>query len=197
MQFFPDYRITLTSHLNHAQLSRNRSSQKMVHLTDCTSLTQYIMIHLSPRQKTPRTRWWLWSKTFRDYECDIKLVEDFETVVHMLRSYFGFFKLVHTYESTLRFFSYDRCFLNFEYAGRGLRLTDHTFSDGTKDYEHVHTIHECKHNFVSLSIFWSGMITICRWPYSKSLMHLVVLDGPRMSSRKFPPRSLCHLDSCN
>ena len=43
-------------------------------------------------------------KVSRDYECGIKLGEDFETVVHELRVYFRFFKLAHTCESTLRFF---------------------------------------------------------------------------------------------
>jgi hypothetical protein len=42
-----------------------------------------------------------------DYKCGIKLGEDFETVVHELRTYFGFFKLRRTCESILRFFSYD------------------------------------------------------------------------------------------
>jgi hypothetical protein len=42
-----------------------------------------------------------------DYECGIKSGEDFETAVHELRAYFGFFKLARTCESTLRFFSYD------------------------------------------------------------------------------------------
>jgi hypothetical protein len=43
-------------------------------------------------------------KSSRDYECGIKSGEDFETTVHELREYFGFFKLAHTCESTLRFF---------------------------------------------------------------------------------------------
>jgi hypothetical protein len=46
-------------------------------------------------------------KASRDYECGIKSGEDFETAVHELRAYFGFFKLARTCESTLRFFSYD------------------------------------------------------------------------------------------
>ncbi len=46
-------------------------------------------------------------KVLRDYECGIKLGEDFETVVHELRAYFGFFKIGRTCESILRFFSYD------------------------------------------------------------------------------------------
>ena len=33
-------------------------------------------------------------KTSRDYACGIKLDEDFETAVHELRAYFGFFKLL-------------------------------------------------------------------------------------------------------
>jgi hypothetical protein len=31
-------------------------------------------------------------KASRDYECGIKSGEDFETTVHELRAYFGFFK---------------------------------------------------------------------------------------------------------
>ncbi len=46
-------------------------------------------------------------KDSRDYECGIKLDEDFETSVHELRVYFGFFKLAHTCESILRFYTYD------------------------------------------------------------------------------------------
>ena len=46
-------------------------------------------------------------KSSRDYTCVIKVDEDFETVVHELRTYFGFFKLVHTCESILCFYSYD------------------------------------------------------------------------------------------
>ncbi len=37
-------------------------------------------------------------KVSRDYECGIKMDEDFETSVHESREYFGFFKLVHTCE---------------------------------------------------------------------------------------------------
>jgi hypothetical protein len=46
-------------------------------------------------------------KVSRDYVCGIKSGEDYETAVHELRAYFGFFKLELTCESTLRFFSYD------------------------------------------------------------------------------------------
>jgi hypothetical protein len=46
-------------------------------------------------------------KSSRDYESVIKSSEDFETAVHELKAYFGFFKLTHTCESTLRFFLYD------------------------------------------------------------------------------------------
>ncbi len=46
-------------------------------------------------------------KASRDYVCGIKSGEDFETAVHELRAYFGFFKMTLTCESTLRFFSYD------------------------------------------------------------------------------------------
>jgi len=47
------------------------------------------------------------SKASRDYSCGIKVDEDFETAVHELRAYFGFFKLAHACESVLRFYSYD------------------------------------------------------------------------------------------
>ena len=43
----------------------------------------------------------------RDYSCGIKIDEDFETAVHELRSYFGFFKLARACEYVLRFYSYD------------------------------------------------------------------------------------------
>ena len=39
--------------------------------------------------------------------CDINIGEDFETTVHELRSYFGFFRLQRTCETILRFYSYD------------------------------------------------------------------------------------------
>ena len=42
-------------------------------------------------------------KVSRDYASGIKVDEDFETAVHELRTYFGFFKLVHTCESILCF----------------------------------------------------------------------------------------------
>ncbi len=42
-----------------------------------------------------------------DYSCDIKVDEAFETTVHELRDYFGFFKLARACESILRFYSYD------------------------------------------------------------------------------------------
>ncbi len=45
------------SALTHIQISSNWPSQKMVHLTAFTSLTQHTMILLSHRKKTPRTRW--------------------------------------------------------------------------------------------------------------------------------------------
>jgi hypothetical protein len=41
------------------------------------------------------------------YSCGIKLDEAFETAVHELRAYFGFFKLARACESVLRFYSYD------------------------------------------------------------------------------------------
>jgi hypothetical protein len=40
-----------------------------------------------------------------DYASGMKVDEDFETAVHELRAYFGFFKLAHTCESILRFYS--------------------------------------------------------------------------------------------
>ena len=46
-------------------------------------------------------------KVSRDYASGIKVDEDFETVVHELRTYFGVFKLARTCESILRFYSYD------------------------------------------------------------------------------------------
>ena len=46
-------------------------------------------------------------KASRDYACVISMGEDFETAVHELRSYFGFFILQHTFETILRFYSYD------------------------------------------------------------------------------------------
>ena len=41
------------------------------------------------------------------FVCVINIGEDFETVVHELRSYFGFFRLQRTFETMLRFYSYD------------------------------------------------------------------------------------------
>jgi len=35
-------------------------------------------------------------KASRDYACGVKVDEDFETAVHKLRAYFGFFKLART-----------------------------------------------------------------------------------------------------
>ena len=46
-------------------------------------------------------------KVSRDYASAIKVDEDFETTVHELRVYFGFFKLTHTCESILHFYSYN------------------------------------------------------------------------------------------
>jgi hypothetical protein len=42
-------------------------------------------------------------KASRDYASGIKVDEDFETVVHELRIFVGFFKIVRTCESILRF----------------------------------------------------------------------------------------------
>jgi hypothetical protein len=46
-------------------------------------------------------------KASRNYSCGIKVDEDFETAVHELRAYFGFFKLARACESVLRYYSYD------------------------------------------------------------------------------------------
>ena len=46
-------------------------------------------------------------KASRDYACGIKVDEEFETAVHELRAYFGFFKLARTCETILRYYSYD------------------------------------------------------------------------------------------
>jgi hypothetical protein len=43
----------------------------------------------------------------RRHRGGIQVDEDFETTVHELRTYFGFFKLAHTCESILRFYSYN------------------------------------------------------------------------------------------
>jgi hypothetical protein len=60
-------------------------------------------------------------KISRDYASDIKVDEDFETTVHALRSYFGFFNKVTRqnswYFALLLFTSgteYLKCFLDFE-----------------------------------------------------------------------------------
>jgi hypothetical protein len=41
-------------------------------------------------------------KASRDYSCGIKVDEAFETAVHELRAYFGFFKLVLNSKTTQR-----------------------------------------------------------------------------------------------
>ena len=46
-------------------------------------------------------------KASRDYASGIKIDEEFETAVHELRAYFGFFKLARTCETILRYYSYD------------------------------------------------------------------------------------------
>ena len=46
-------------------------------------------------------------KASRDYTCGIKVDEEFETTVHELRAYFGFFKMSRTCETILRIYSYD------------------------------------------------------------------------------------------
>ncbi len=43
----------------------------------------------------------------RDYVCVINTDTDFETTVHELKYYFGFFRLHHICETILRFYSYD------------------------------------------------------------------------------------------
>jgi hypothetical protein len=46
-------------------------------------------------------------KAYRDYACGINADADFETAVHELKAYFGFFRLQRTCETILRFYSYD------------------------------------------------------------------------------------------
>ena len=46
-------------------------------------------------------------KASRDYDCRIKIDEEFETAVHELKANFGFFKLARTCETILRYYSYD------------------------------------------------------------------------------------------
>jgi hypothetical protein len=46
-------------------------------------------------------------KTSRDYTCGINTDADFEATVQELNAYFGFFRLHCTYETILRFYSYD------------------------------------------------------------------------------------------
>ena len=46
-------------------------------------------------------------KASRDYACGITIDEEFETAVHELKAYFGFFKLARTCETILRYYSYD------------------------------------------------------------------------------------------
>ena len=43
-------------------------------------------------------------KTSRDYDCDIKIDEEFETTVEKLKAYFGFFKLARTCETLCVFY---------------------------------------------------------------------------------------------
>jgi hypothetical protein len=59
-----------------------------------TLCTRLVLDHLS-------------GKASRDYACGINTDTDFETVVHELETYFGFFRLQHTCETILRFYSYD------------------------------------------------------------------------------------------
>jgi hypothetical protein len=58
-----------------------------------TLCTRLVLDHLS-------------GKDSRDYACG-NTDADFETSVHELKSYFGFFRLQHTCETILRFYSYD------------------------------------------------------------------------------------------
>jgi hypothetical protein len=46
-------------------------------------------------------------KSSLEYSSGIKVDEDFETSVHELWTYFGFFKISRTCESILRFYSYN------------------------------------------------------------------------------------------
>jgi hypothetical protein len=59
----------------------------------CTLCARLVLDHLS-------------DKDSRDYACDINAGADFETVVHELKAYFGFFRLQRTCETILRFYSY-------------------------------------------------------------------------------------------
>jgi hypothetical protein len=110
----------LETYSNFKQLA----SQKMEHLTASISLMWHMRTRLLHRQKTPKTPIKntfvslcarlvldvLSGKESRDYSCGIKVDEAFETAVHELRAYFGFFKLAilaRTCESILRFYSYD------------------------------------------------------------------------------------------
>jgi hypothetical protein len=58
----------------------------------------------------------------RDYECEIKTDKDFETVVHELRKYFGFFKFSHTCDFVLLGLS--RCF-TVPYPCKTRKITSH------------------------------------------------------------------------
>ncbi len=62
--------------------------------------------------------------------------------------------------------------LHKDYPGRGevwaLDWWFHTFSTGTKDYEHTHTIHECKHNFVTPRAIFNSTAHSCRYNHRQS-----------------------------
>ena len=61
-------------------------------------------------------------KVSRDYTCDIKVDEDFETAVYELRAYFDFFfKLAHTCETILNFYFYDEATNYVKYNTGGLQ----------------------------------------------------------------------------
>ena len=60
-------------------------------------------------------------KVSRDYDCDIKIDEEFETTVHELKAYFGFFKLARTCETILRYYSYDGATNYVKYKTGGLQ----------------------------------------------------------------------------
>ncbi len=65
----------------------------------------------------------------RDYSCVIKVDEAFETAVHELRTYFGFFKLGRACESVLRFYSYDGATNYLKKRGQKFLTHQFTFLD--------------------------------------------------------------------
>ncbi len=60
-------------------------------------------------------------KASRDYDCGNEIDEEFETVVHELKAYFGFFKLARTCETILRYYSCDGATNYVKYKTGGLQ----------------------------------------------------------------------------